>query len=294
MIVSKFFEAYSVWDWNNYVSLNEIDKEIKDGLVPFNPDTASAPFAVVTPMFPALNSTRDVSVSTRHQLVKEFKRGKSLVSEKGFEESTLEEICIKRDFFADYNHFVEVSVSGSQSSVDGITGFVGAKMKRLMEILENPGNFSIRMGYQQMMPLQPSFVKYAMPFPGSIKRETVSEYGEPETVHSYFIGMVMGRYRMLVKGDVLLVNHFYHYERFNEELGKKIGSTCSRVNIKITPFSKYSFPAYVKEYVEKVDSEIKPQRTLENIGNGENDGNDDDDVDQKSPVLKKPKTEPTN
>ena len=48
------------------------------------------------------------------------------------------------------------------------------------------------------------------------------------------------------------------------------------------PFSKYSFLAYVKEYMEKVNSETKPQQMLESTNN-------DKDDEPQMPTLKRPK-----
>lgn len=315
MVLDRFFETYSEWDWGNYVSLNEVEREEKFGLTPFNPDRTehggAAPFAVVTPMFPALNSTRDVSVSTRYQLVKEFRRARDLLREGGFTGPVLETVCARRNFFGDFRHFVEVCVSGPTPFVDDVTGLVGAKMKRLMEILEHPERFHINYGGYSY-PLFSSYVKYAIPFPGCIKASTQSspqgdaegmgnedENGNDvgEAAHSYFIGMVMEKSPLRDPEKVIMVNHYLHHTRFMSEFAKKQG--MYRVHLTVTPFSKFRMPENVKEYIEKVETELKEKEngTKEVKEEGENKEQEKrvkqgsgDEIEE--PALKKVKVEP--
>ncbi len=74
-LIKRFFEVYSSWDWSNEaVLLNEIKKEVGfNCVIPVWPhDSAKSLISIITPAFPAMNSTYNVSESTKRVLLKEF------------------------------------------------------------------------------------------------------------------------------------------------------------------------------------------------------------------------------
>lgn len=74
-LIKRFFEVYSSWDWSNEpVLLNEIKKEVGfNCVIPVWPnDSAKSLISIITPAFPAMNSTYNVSETTKRVLLKEF------------------------------------------------------------------------------------------------------------------------------------------------------------------------------------------------------------------------------
>lgn len=74
-LIKRFFEVYSSWDWSNEpVLLNEIKKEVGfNCAIPVWPnDSAKSLISIITPAFPAMNSTYNVSETTKRVLLKEF------------------------------------------------------------------------------------------------------------------------------------------------------------------------------------------------------------------------------
>jgi len=67
-------------------------------------------FPIITPAFPAMNSTHNVSLTTRNVMITEFEKGmmitKSLMQEGGLND--WRRLFKKFPFFKAYKHFVQI------------------------------------------------------------------------------------------------------------------------------------------------------------------------------------------
>lgn len=81
MIVSRFFKVYSMWKWPNPIKLCEI-KEGNLHLPVWNPRSnirdKQHVMPIITPAYPSMNSSYNVSASTLRIMQQEFQRGQRI------------------------------------------------------------------------------------------------------------------------------------------------------------------------------------------------------------------------
>jgi poly(A) polymerase Pap1 len=77
MLVSRFFRVYSKWKWPNPVMLCHIEEGYL-GLPVWDPRRnyrdRGHQMPIITPAYPCMNSSYNVSVSTRYVMIQEFTR----------------------------------------------------------------------------------------------------------------------------------------------------------------------------------------------------------------------------
>lgn len=81
MLISRFFKVYSKWKWPNPVMLCHIE-EGSLGLLVWDPRRnfrdRGHHMPIITPAYPSMNSSYNVSISTRHVMVQEFTRASDI------------------------------------------------------------------------------------------------------------------------------------------------------------------------------------------------------------------------
>ena len=148
----EFFEYYRDYDWGpeNPLTLCEIANEAKtvkfdiDPELLYNPDP-KALMPIITPAFPSMNSTYNVSQTTKNVMLTEFEKAakitNELVKNKGTSPITWKRLFKNFPFFRAYEHFVEIQVmSKNDEDHKKWQGFSENKVKRLLkglEILDN-------------------------------------------------------------------------------------------------------------------------------------------------------------
>ena len=145
-LLNRFFWFYSKWEWPKPISLCEI-VDSAQGLIVWNQANAMREiFPIITPAYPAQNSTYNVSISTFRVLQSEIKRGlevmERLTTQKLYDSDTIwKELVIPTDFFLSYKHYLQVKIfSNSQEHQTLWFGFVEAKMRTLIRSLEENNN----------------------------------------------------------------------------------------------------------------------------------------------------------
>ncbi|SCM22544.1 poly(A) polymerase PAP, putative [Plasmodium chabaudi chabaudi] len=86
-LICKFFRVYSIWNWKYPVLIQNIKKYNVEGLKNFtiwdpekNVKDKLHIMPIITPAFPCMNSTHNVTYCTRSILIEEFKRAHSIIS----------------------------------------------------------------------------------------------------------------------------------------------------------------------------------------------------------------------
>jgi poly(A) polymerase len=98
---------------------------------------------VITPAYPSMCSTHNVSKSTLSVMAAEFARGAELTLKIDQNEATWEELFMPSDFFHRYRHFFQIiAVSGSAEKHRVWSGYLESKIRILVNKLEMEPNIA--------------------------------------------------------------------------------------------------------------------------------------------------------
>lgn len=159
VIVYKYFEVYSSWKWPAPVILKPIidlsyNMKVWDPKV--YPSDKYHKMPVITPAYPSICSTHNITNSTQNLISKEFQRGYEVMTKEGSVPEVLKELFLLSDFFRNYKFFLKVLVlSTEEESFSAWEGFVESKIRILATKMENIDD-----------------VTYAYPFPQPFKIST--------------------------------------------------------------------------------------------------------------------------
>ena len=178
MLVMKFFTTYSKWQWPNPVCLKPIE-EGPLGLPVWNPmanaQDRSHLMPVITPAYPSMNSTYNVSKSTFACMKAELERGSEIAQkiEKGT--ATFADFFAKTDFFLRYSNYFELVASAATDEAHRKwSGFVESRVRTFVQICERT-----------------PFVHTATPYPRTFSRVEPATESAPEShATSLFVGLV--------------------------------------------------------------------------------------------------------
>ncbi|KAL0249415.1 hypothetical protein GEMRC1_004647 [Eukaryota sp. GEM-RC1] len=143
-LFSRFFFVYDRWEWPHPVQLNEIVEDegvfadqVWDQRNPKGQDL----MPVITPTYPAMNCTYNVTVSSLAVMKKEFRRGLKVCNKIELGTADWSLLFEPINFLSLYRHYLLIEIRSS--SEDGRrlhSGFVESRMKKIitkLEITEN-------------------------------------------------------------------------------------------------------------------------------------------------------------
>jgi poly(A) polymerase len=139
-IVMRFFKIYQQWKWPQPVILKPIE-DYPLHLRVWNPRLVQADryhrMPVITPAYPSMCSTHNVSKSTMEVMKEEFKRGSEVMLRIEQRKATWADLFTKSDFFHRHKHFFQVvAVATSEESHRAWAGFVESRIRQLVLRLE--------------------------------------------------------------------------------------------------------------------------------------------------------------
>lgn len=150
-IVLRFFLVFSRWNWKNPVHLCPIELRTEVGLMSlkvWNPRQYAADrshlMPIITPAFPCMNSTYNVTETTKKILISEFARGARLL--KDLTDDVWSKVCEKPTFYGDYPVYLQLTVTGNDpETAQRFRGFVESRIRLFIKSLEHTeGVSSIR------------------------------------------------------------------------------------------------------------------------------------------------------
>jgi poly(A) polymerase len=144
VILDHFFTLYSVWRWPAPVMLRPIEKDPTLDMTVWDPREQPRDRAhlmpIITPSYPCMNSSYNVSESTLHVMKDEFQRGREFflnLKNSDSEITTPEEyksLFEPANLFSDFKHFLEVEVWASNKEDFEIwEGWVHSRMRFLIK-----------------------------------------------------------------------------------------------------------------------------------------------------------------
>lgn len=161
VIISKFFQILSRWKWPQPVLL----KPIEDGPLQvrvWNPkiyaQDRSHKMPVITPAYPSMCATHNISESTKKVILSELQRGVEVTQKIFSNELSWEDLFKKHDFFFKYKFYLTVMVSTKGSDEQHLkwSGFVESKLRLLVQKLEVlPG---INLAHPFIEPYESSYI----------------------------------------------------------------------------------------------------------------------------------------
>lgn len=231
-LVKRFFRLYDRWNWKNPVVLCDIREESDEvGLMQFrvwnpktNPQDRMHLMPIITPAFPSMNSTHNVSETTKRVLLDELNRGCRVVeaAEKG--RCGWSEVYRPLPFFSQYRMYIHVEVLGKTAPVlSKFLGFIESKMRHLVKQLEQVPSVQVR------------------PWPNHLSFE------EPQWPHAAAIFMGVTVAKSSRKGHTVelrpAVTHFV--EMINK--WHEMQQHADVVDMRVRHVARRDLPAYVPE-----------------------------------------------
>ncbi|KAG5351914.1 hypothetical protein C0989_004590 [Termitomyces sp. Mn162] len=139
-IVSRFFIIMYQWTWPQPVLL----KQIEDGPLQVRvwnpklyPGDRSHRMPIITPAYPAMCATHNVTASTQMIMTEEFKKGADIVDKVIVGKANWSELFEKHDFFHKYRYYLQVIASSGNSDLHmKWSGTVESRIRQLVMKLE--------------------------------------------------------------------------------------------------------------------------------------------------------------
>ncbi|KZP13435.1 polymerase [Athelia psychrophila] len=139
-IVSRFFIIMYQWTWPQPVLLKQIEEgplQVRVWNPKLYPADRSHRMPIITPAYPAMCATHNVTASTQMIMTEEFKKGADIVDKVIVGTAEWSELFQKHDFFHKYRYYLQVIAStGSADLQLKWSGTVESRMRQLVMKLE--------------------------------------------------------------------------------------------------------------------------------------------------------------
>lgn len=136
MLVSRFFMVYSQWRWPNPVMLCDIE-ERSLGLQVWDPRRNYRDrfhlMPIITPAYPCMNSSYNVSSSTLCIMTEEFKRGNEMFEAMKVNKASLDTLFETYPFFEAYKDYLQIDIAAADA--DDLTKWKGWVESRLRQLI---------------------------------------------------------------------------------------------------------------------------------------------------------------
>ncbi|KAG0173666.1 polynucleotide adenylyltransferase [Apophysomyces sp. BC1034] len=140
MVICRFFRIMFQWKWPQPVLL----KPMEDGPLQVRvwnpklyPADKSHRMPIITPAYPSMCATHNVTDSTKAILLKEFKRGMDIIEKVMVGTGKWDELFEKNDFFDAYKHYLQIIASSDSTEAQlKWSGLVESRLRQLVLKLE--------------------------------------------------------------------------------------------------------------------------------------------------------------
>ncbi|KAJ6560277.1 polymerase [Mycena capillaripes] len=139
-IVSRFFIIMYRWSWPQPVLLKQIEEgplQVRVWNPKLYPADRSHRMPIITPAYPAMCSTHNVTASTQMIMTEEFKKAADIVDKVIVGKAAWSELFAKHDFFHKYRYYLQVIAStGNPDLQIKWAGTVESRIRQLVMKLE--------------------------------------------------------------------------------------------------------------------------------------------------------------
>ncbi|KAK4854189.1 hypothetical protein QYF36_020306 [Acer negundo] len=135
MLVSRFFRVYTQWRWPNPVMLCPIEEDELGFLVwdpRKNPRDRSHHMPIITPAYPCMNSSYNVSISTLRVMMEQFQYGNRICEEIELNKAQWSVLFEPYLFFEAYKNYLQVDmVAADADDLLAWKGWVESRFRQL-------------------------------------------------------------------------------------------------------------------------------------------------------------------
>ncbi|XP_077243993.1 poly(A) polymerase 1 [Tasmannia lanceolata] len=140
MLVSRFFRVYTQWHWPNPVMLCAIE-EGSLGLPVWdprrNPRDRSHRMPIITPAYPCMNSSYNVSSSTLRVMTEQFQRGNEICEAMEISKADWNTLFEPYPFFEAYKNYLEIDITAENNDdLRKWKGWVESRLRTLTLTIE--------------------------------------------------------------------------------------------------------------------------------------------------------------
>ncbi|CAO3665828.1 unnamed protein product [Rhizopus microsporus] len=139
-IVNRFFLIMYQWKWPQPVLLRPLEDgplQVRVWNPKLYPADRSHRMPIITPAYPSMCATHNVTESTRKIMIQEFKNGIDVASNIIFGTGKWSDLFVKSDFFHQYKHYLQITSASHSSEAQLMwSGLVEAKLRQLVLKLE--------------------------------------------------------------------------------------------------------------------------------------------------------------
>lgn len=139
-IVSRFFIIMYQWSWPQPVLLKQIEEgplQVRVWNPRLYPADRSHRMPIITPAYPAMCATHNVTASTQMIITEEFKKGADIVDKVIVGKAQWSELFEKHDFFTKYRYYLQIIASTVNPDVQlKWSGTVESRIRQLVMKLE--------------------------------------------------------------------------------------------------------------------------------------------------------------
>ncbi|XP_022750137.1 nuclear poly(A) polymerase 4-like isoform X3 [Durio zibethinus] len=164
MLVSRFFRVYTQWRWPNPVMLCSIEEDELGFPVWHprkNPRDRFHHMPIITPAYPCMNSSYNVSISTLRVMMEQFQCGNRICEEIELNKDQWSALFEPYLFFEAYKNYLQVDiVSADADDLLSWKGWVESRLRQLTLKIERDTN-----GMLQCHPFPNEYVDKSKQFP---------------------------------------------------------------------------------------------------------------------------------
>ncbi|KAI5422809.1 nuclear poly(A) polymerase 4 isoform X1 [Lathyrus oleraceus] len=140
MLVSRFFRVYTQWRWPNPVMLCPIEEnELGFSLwhPRKNPRDRTHLMPIITPAYPCMNSSYNVSTSTLRVMMEQFQHGNKICGDIDLNKSCWRALFEPYLFFEGYKNFLQIDiVAADVDDLRNWKGWVESRLRQLTLMIE--------------------------------------------------------------------------------------------------------------------------------------------------------------
>ncbi|GAA5894366.1 hypothetical protein JCM5296_005149 [Sporobolomyces johnsonii] len=139
-IISRFFIIMHQWQWPAPVLLKPIEEgplQVRVWNPKLYPSDRSHRMPIITPAYPSMCSTHNVTLSTQSIMTAEFKRAAEIVDKVFVGSAKWSDLFAPHDFFSKYRYYLQITASSGSAEVQlKWSGTVESRIRQLVMKLE--------------------------------------------------------------------------------------------------------------------------------------------------------------